>query len=129
MKIGLTLGCLLLGGAATLLGQLSAEAVPGGKGGTAGGGIGADVAVCTMPSIYRWGTTGGVTGYSVATTSVNLGDVDLEWYGYNSRHPRIPQNMFKHHNGRLTQIGMSWCKDGFCALQENQCGSWICVRF
>ena len=122
MKIGLTLGCLLLGGAATLLGQLSAEAVPGGKGGTAGG-IGADVAVCTMPSIYRWGTTGGVTGYSVGTTSVNLGDVDLEWYGYNNRHPRIPQNMFRYVDGRLNQIGMSWCKDGFCALQENQCGS------
>ncbi len=120
MKIGLILGGLLLGGAATLLGQISAEAVPG-DGGPAGN-IGADVAVCTMPSIYRWGTTGGVTGYSIATTSVNLGDVNLEWYANNNRHPRIPQNMFRFKNGRLDQIGMSWCKDGFCALQQNQCG-------
>ena len=121
MKIGITLGSLLLGGTAALLGQMSADALPGDDG-TAGG-IGADVAVCNMPSIYRWGTTGGVTGYSVATTSVNLGDVDLTWYASNNQHPRIPQNLFRFVDGRLDQIGMSWCKDGFCALQLNECAA------
>ena len=121
MKIGITLSSLLIGGTAALLGQMSAEAIPGGDG-TAGG-IGADVAVCNMPSIYRWGTTGGVTGYSVGTTSVNLGDVNLLWIANNNNHPRIPQNLFRHVDGRLDQIGMSWCKDGFCALQLNECGS------
>ncbi len=121
MKIGITLSSLLIGGTAALLGQMSAEAIPGGDG-TAGG-IGADVAVCNMPSIYRWGTTGGVTGYSVGTTSVNLGDVNLLWIAGNNNHPRIPQNLFRYVDGRLDQIGMSWCKDGFCALQLNECGS------
>ena len=121
VKIGLTLGSLLLGSTAILLGQMSADAVPGGDG--AAGSVGADVAVCDMPSIYRWGVSGGIQGYSVGTTSVNLGDVDLEWYANNNRHPRIPQNLFQFEDGRLKQIGMSWCKDGFCALQQNQCGS------
>lgn len=123
MKIGISLAALLLGGSATLLGQMSAEAVPGGKGGSAGGEIGADVAVCNMPAISRWGTVGGVSAYSVGTTSVNLGDVNLEWYANSSRHPRMPMNMFRWADCRLEQIGYSWCKDGFCALQLNECGA------
>ena len=123
MKIGISLAALLLGGSATLLGQMSAEAVPGGKGGSAGGEIGADVAVCNMPAISRWGTVGGVSAYSVGTTSVNLGDVNLEWYANNNRHPRMPMNMFRWADCRLEQIGYSWCKDGFCALQLNECGA------
>ena len=123
VKIGISLAALLLGGSATLLGQMSAEAVPGGKGGSAGGEIGADVAVCNMPAISRWGTVGGVTAYSVGTTSVNLGDVNLEWIANSSRHPRMPMNMFRWADCRLEQIGYSWCKDGFCALQLNECGA------
>ena len=79
MKIGITLTTVLLGSAAALLGQVSADAVPGGRrgGGTAGT-VGADVAVCNIPAISRWGTVSGITAYSIGTTSVNLGDVDLE---------------------------------------------------
>ena len=121
VKIRTTLGTLVLGACAGLLGQMSASALPGGDG--AAGGIGADVAVCDMPSIYRWGTTSGITGYSIGTTSVNLGDVNLEWYANNNRHPRIPQNLFQWEDGRIKQIGQSWCKDGFCALQLSGCGS------
>ncbi|MAC75823.1 MAG: hypothetical protein CMJ22_09645, partial [Phycisphaerae bacterium] len=93
------------------------------KGGSAGGEIGADVAVCNMPAISRWGTVGGVSAYSVGTTSVNLGDVNLEWYANSNRHPRMPMNMFRWADCRLEQIGYSWCKDGFCALQLNECGA------
>ena len=123
MKIGITLTTVLLGSAAALLGQVSADAVPGGKRGGTAGSIGADVAVCNIPAISRWGTVDGITGYSIGTTSVNLGDVDLEWFGSNDRHPRMPMNMFRFKDGRLDQIGYSWCKDGFCALQLNECGS------
>lgn len=122
MKIGSTLTTMAVVGAAIGTGLLTANAVPGGKGGAAGV-SGADVAVCGLPSVYRWGTLDGVSAYSVGTTSVNLGDVNLEWYGDSSRHPRIPQNAFRYMDGRLTQLGQSWCKDGFCALQQNECGS------
>ncbi|MDG2022673.1 MAG: hypothetical protein P8J59_12075 [Phycisphaerales bacterium] len=124
MKIGITLTTVLLGSAAALLGQVSADAVPGGRrgGGTAGG-IGADVAVCNIPAISRWGTVGGISAYSIGTTSVKLGDVNLQWIANSNRHPRMPMNMYRFKNGRLDQIGYSWCKDGFCALQLNECGS------
>jgi hypothetical protein len=98
---------------------MSANAIPGD--GAAGGDHGADVAVCDMPSIYRWGTVAGETAYSVGTTSVNFGDVNLEWTANSNRHPRIPQNIYRFYNGRLTQLGLSWCKDGFCALQMSGC--------
>ena len=122
MKIGSTLTTVAAAGAAIGAGLLSANAIPGDKGGAAGQ-IGADVAVCDLPAVYRWGTVSGITAYSVGTTSVNLGDVDLEWYASTNRHPRIPQNAFKFDRGRLIQIGQSWCKDGFCALQQSQCGN------
>lgn len=118
----MSLTAVLLAGSAGLLGQMSADAMPGGKGGSAGGGIGADVAVCTIPDIYRWGNRDGFTGYSAGTTSVNLGDVNLLWDADSDAHPRIPQNAFRFAEGRLVQIGQSWCKDGFCALQLNGCG-------
>ena len=121
-KISTSIGLTTVVGLAVGTGLFSAHAVPGGQGGGAGQ-IGADVAVCSLPSIYRWGFTGGMMAYSVGTTSVNLGDEDLEWYAGNNRHPRIPQNAFKFDDGRLIQIGQSWCKDGFCALQLNECGS------
>jgi hypothetical protein len=31
--------------------------------------------------------------------------------------------MYRVKNGAIEQIGLSWCKHGFCALQENICGT------
>ena len=109
---------MCFGSVAILLGVMSAEAIPGDE---RRGTIGADVAVCDLPNIYRWGTYGGRTGYSVGTTSVNLGDENLEWVEATNRHPRIPQNAYRFMDGRFTQIGMSWCKDGFCAINLTGC--------
>ena len=59
-----------------------------------------------------------MTGYSIATTSVNLGDVNLEW-SRTTTATRIPQNMFRFKDGRLDQIGMSG-KDG--RVSQESCG-------
>ncbi len=66
---------------------------------------------------------GGICAFSIGTTSCNLGTVPLEWIENSARHPVIAQNFFRLKNGRFEQIGMSWLKHGFCALQENICGS------
>lgn len=121
MKIRNSIGVLSVAALAVGTGLMTAEAVPGKKA-RFGGSTGADVAVCDLPAITRWGSSEGVTAYSLGTTSVNLGDVDLLWIASTNEHPRIPQNAFRFADGRLMQIGQSWCKDGFCALQENQCG-------
>ncbi len=128
MKTTMTLGGLLLGSVAVLLGQFQANAVPGdgGDGGTAS--AGPDVIVGAIPDVQKYGgvTSGGVTtmAYAFGTTSCNIGTVNLEWYASPSnQHPFIPINMYRIKDGRIEQIGMSWGKHGFCALQQNLCGT------
>jgi len=124
MQTSITLAGVLVAGSAILVGQYSADAVPGGgdDGGVAGGTIGADVIVGALPAIAKYGSVGGTAAYALATTSCNIGDEILDWYANNNDHPVIPQNMYVVRDGRLEQIGMSWLKHGFCALQQSLCG-------
>ena len=132
MNTGLTLGGLLLGGVAVFLGQFSANAVPGegkhdGDGGVAGG---PDVIVGAIPDTasYPPGTFNGeqFAAYAFGSTSCNVGVAQLQWQQLPSNlHPVIPQNMYRIKNGAIEQIGMSWVKHGFCALQENLCGTCV----
>ena len=128
MKTCLTLGGLLLGSVAVFLGQFQANAVPGnGGGGTAS--IGPDVIVGALvgPVVsYGSAVVGGQTirAYSFGTTSCNIGTQILTWQASPSAiHPFIPMNMYRVKDGRLEQIGMSWGKHGFCALQGTLCGT------
>ena len=87
-----------------------------------------DVIVGSLPSIEQYGVSGGISAYSVATTSCNQGNDFLLWQSQNNNHPTIGQNMYRVRelpNGctRVEQIGMSWLKHGFCALQQTLCGS------
>ena len=135
MKTKLALCTSSLGLAAILLGQMTATAGSGkggngsGRGGDGGvASIGADVIVGAIPDVAKYGavTSGGQTiiAYAIGSTSCNIGDAPLEWYNSpDNRHPFIPMNAFRFKGGRFEQIGMSWGKHGFFALQENLCGS------
>ena len=82
---------------------------------------GPDIIVSRLDSITKYGTIGSITGYAISTKSCNLGDVEAEWIidGINSnKHPLIGQNIYRYLNGRMEQIGMSWLKHAFCALDE-----------
>jgi hypothetical protein len=109
-------------------GTLTITEGTGGGGGGGGGGLGADVIVGAIPDIAKYGSVvvNGQTimAYAIGTTSCNIGTAQLEWFAQpDNRHPFIPQNMFRHKNGRLEQIGMSWGKHGFTALQGTLCGA------
>jgi len=121
----MTIGGLLLGGIAVYLGQVQATAIPS-DGGTAQ--AGPDVIVGAIPDIARYtpGTFNSVqyASYAFGSTSCNIGTTQLQWQPNPSNlHPTIPQNMYRIKNGAMEQIGMSWVKHGFCALQQTLCGS------
>ncbi len=126
MRWPAALALLAIGVPAALVGRVTATPDDGGTAG--GGNAGADVIVGAIPSIASYGSvvSAGQTimAYAVGTTSCNIGTAQLEWFASpNNRHPFIPQNMFRHKDGRLEQIGMSWGKHGFTALQGTLCGS------
>lgn len=129
MKTSLTLGGLLLvGSVAVLLGQFQASALPGGDGDGGTAAAGPDVIVGAIPDVSRYapGTYNGVqyASYAFGSTSCNIGTQQLLWQpNPSANHPVIPQNMYRIMNGRIEQIGMSWVKHGFCALQESLCGT------
>ncbi len=82
---------------------------------------GPDVIVGGIPNISNYGALGGMAAYSLGTTSCNTGTQELLWIANNTNHPVIGQNIFRLENGRFEQIGMSWLKHGFTALQQNLC--------
>src|SRR5664279_3303427 len=88
---------------------------------------GPDVIVGDLPSMTQAGSVGTQVGLGVGTTSCNNGDVELDWFALTQvDHPVIPQNLFRMSGGatnddRFEQIGQSWLKHAFAALQQNAC--------
>jgi hypothetical protein len=126
----IALASVSLGLAAVLLGQFSASAVPAPAGDRGDGGVaaGADVIVGAIPNVSKYGSVvvsgRTVMAYAIGTTSCNIGTAQLEWFAQpDNRHPFIPMNAFRYRNGRFEQIGMSWGKHGFTALQQTLCGT------
>ncbi|MBI5863350.1 MAG: hypothetical protein HZB38_02320 [Planctomycetes bacterium] len=82
-----------------------------------------DVIVGDLPSTEQFGRNGSQVGLGVGTTSCNKGTIPLNWFALpNTDHPVIPQNMYRLKNDRFEQIGQSWIKHAFTALQLNACG-------
>ncbi|MGG6494636.1 UNVERIFIED_CONTAM: hypothetical protein NY603_16995, partial [Bacteroidetes bacterium 56_B9] len=72
------------------------------------------------PRVYA--RANGIVAITVGTTSCNAGNAVLNWKQLpDNRHPTITLNMYRLLDGRMTQIGQSWAKHGFVALQQNIC--------
>jgi hypothetical protein len=89
---------------------------------------GPDVIVGDMPSMIQAGSSGTRVGLAVGTTSCNNGDQPFNWFALpNTDHPVIPQNLYRMsggatNNDRFEQVGQSWLKHAFTALENNACG-------
>jgi len=104
--------------AVALSSPLAAQCDPGGG----LGGAGADVIVSDLLEPLSYGSAGGYFAYSVGTQSCNIGTVELLWEEDVAAHPVIAQNLYRLSGGRFEQIGLSWLKHGFTALQLDECG-------
>jgi hypothetical protein len=91
---------------------------------------GPDVIVGDLPQVQQFGndTINHFVGLGVATTSCNNGTEPLHWFQLpQTDHPVIPQNLYRmsggaSNNDRFEQIGQSWLKHAFFALEGNACG-------
>ncbi len=69
-----------------------------------------------------------IAAFAIGTTACNVGDVELNWCNLDTafcnedQHPAIAQNMYRLLNGRFEQVGMSWVKHGFAAIDNQGCG-------
>ena len=88
---------------------------------------GPDVIVGDLPAVSQGGSNGSFVGLGVGTTSCNNGKEPLHWLGLpNNDHPIIPQNLYRMSGGtdntqRFEQVGQSWVKHAFFALEDNDC--------
>jgi hypothetical protein len=84
-----------------------------------------DVLVGELVGTQNYGTVGGITAYSVGTTSCNLGSCWLNWISSTPEHPVIGQNLYRLKGGRFEQIGQAWLKHGFTALTGSVCATCV----
>src|SRR5919198_102131 len=88
---------------------------------------GPDVIVGVLPEMAQYGSNGNFVGLGIWTTSCNNGDQPLHWFALPQiDHPVIPQNFYRmsggaNNNDRFEQIGQSWLKHAFAALEGNDC--------
>ena len=95
----------------------------GGGGTDCSSSTGADVIVGDLYDVTDYGSVGDVSAFAVGTYSCNIGTEPLEWISSNNRHPVISQNLYQIQGGMIRQLGQSWLKHGFFALQNNLCCS------
>jgi hypothetical protein len=101
----------------------------GGETSDAAGGDGGDfldVSLGILSSITQLGHDGtfpnGRAGLSTATTSCNLGNVNVPWLApMQENHPGIHQALYRQMGDRFEQVGIAWIKHGFFALSNSQC--------
>jgi hypothetical protein len=88
---------------------------------------GPDVIVGELPEMAQFGSAGTQVGLGVGTTSCNNGDQPVDWFQLpNTDHPVIPQNFYRmsggaNNNERFEQVGHSWMKHAFFALEGDDC--------
>src|SRR5215472_16582779 len=90
---------------------------------------GPDVIVGNIEDVAQEGSAGTQVGLAIGTDSCNNGDQPVDWFALpNTDHPVVPQNLYRMSGGtdnteRFEQIGQSWMKHTFDALEETVCGT------
>jgi hypothetical protein len=90
---------------------------------------GPDVIVGDIEDVDQQGNNATQVGLAIGTDSCNNGDQPVDWFALpQTDHPVVPQNLYRMSGGTdntecFEQIGQSWMKHTFLALQDTVCGS------
>jgi hypothetical protein len=90
---------------------------------------GPDVIVGNIEDVDQQGRAGSQVGLAIGTDSCNNGDQPVDWFALpQTDHPVVPQNLYRMSGGadnteRFEQIGQSWMKHTFLALEDSVCGT------
>ena len=90
---------------------------------------GPDVIVGQVEDVAQMGHVGTQFNFAVGTDSCNNGDPPIDWFSLpDTDHPVVPQNLYRMSGGadgfeRFEQIGQSWVKHTFFALEDSVCGT------
>jgi hypothetical protein len=90
---------------------------------------GPDVIVGNVESVVQSGSARTQVGLAIGTDSCNIGDQPVDWFALpQTDHPVVPQNLYRmsgglNNNERFEQIGQSWMKHTFLALEQSVCGT------
>jgi hypothetical protein len=89
---------------------------------------GPDVIVGNIEDVEQFDAPVGTQiGLAIGTDSCNIGDQGVDWFALpQTDHPVVPQNLYRMSGGatndeRFEQIGQSWMKHTFLALEESVC--------
>lgn len=83
--------------------------------------IGPDVAVGDITAGVTYGALGAESAYSFGVALCNFGTAPASWSTGTPQHPVVTTNLFRLHAGRFEQLGQSWAKHEFAALQQGLC--------
>ena len=89
---------------------------------------GPDLLVGDIPTLMQSGSAGTQVGLAIAVTLCNNGDTPVDFLALpNADHPVIAQNLYRMSGGaandeRFEQVGQSWVKHLYFALEQNSCG-------
>ena len=91
---------------------------------------GPDVIVGDVEDVAQFDAPVGTqVGLAIGTDSCNNGDQPINWFALpQTDHPLVPQNLYRMSGGadnqeRFEQIGQSWMKHTFLALEDSVCGT------
>jgi hypothetical protein len=91
---------------------------------------GPDVIVGDVEDVAQFNAPVGTqVGFAIGTDACNNGDQQADWFALPSNdHPVVPQNLYRMSGGasndeRFEQIGQSWMKHTFLALEDFVCGA------
>ncbi len=84
---------------------------------------GPDIIVGDITGTVHYGQVGGIHAYAIAPTLCNVGDAPVGYSITDADHPIVISNLYRIHNNRFEQIGMSWAYNTTIPIETAVCGT------